>query len=101
MNFGPALFIVALMVTPVTDWISPKNDPQERPRIAYVVLVLALVACGLVDGLTAGSLIGATGELPGRHMQAMLLQEKLTGARTEKEPHNNSEKPFSGEGSPS
>ncbi|KAK3004932.1 LOW QUALITY PROTEIN: hypothetical protein RJ639_017976 [Escallonia herrerae] len=67
MNLGLGLFIIALMIAPVKDWISP----NRKPEIAYVVLGLALVICGVADGLTMGSLVGATGELPGRYMQAV------------------------------
>ncbi|CAK9180238.1 unnamed protein product [Ilex paraguariensis] len=61
--------------------ISPKNEPQERPHIAYVVLVLALVVCSLADGLTAGSLIRATRELPGRYMQAVFAGNASSGIK--------------------
>ncbi|CAK9164877.1 unnamed protein product [Ilex paraguariensis] len=69
-HIGKSLFIVALTAAPVTDWASHKNEPQETPHIAYVVLVLALVVCGLANGLTKGSLTGGTGELSGWYMQA-------------------------------
>ncbi|KAK2974407.1 hypothetical protein RJ640_021263 [Escallonia rubra] len=62
MNLGQGLFIIALMIAPVMDWISP----NRKPEIAYVVLGLALVICGVADGLDDGQLGWRDGDLLSR-----------------------------------
>ncbi|KAK3016680.1 hypothetical protein RJ639_007085 [Escallonia herrerae] len=65
INLGQGLFIIALMIAPVTDWISP----NRKPEIAAA------------DGLTMGSLVGSTGELPGRYMQAVFAGNASSGTK--------------------
>ncbi|KAL7222321.1 hypothetical protein ACSBR1_024096 [Camellia fascicularis] len=80
MNIGQALFVITLMTALVTDWIAQANHKtQVKHDIGYMVIVTALVVCGLADGLAAGSLIGAAGELPGQYMQACIAGNASSG----------------------
>ncbi|KAL7191435.1 hypothetical protein ACSBR2_023503 [Camellia fascicularis] len=80
MNIGQALFVITLMTAPVTDWIAQANHKtQVKHDIGYMVIVTVVVVCGLADGLAAGSLIGAAGELPGRYMQACIAANASSG----------------------
>ncbi|KAJ9537706.1 hypothetical protein OSB04_030439 [Centaurea solstitialis] len=79
LNFGQGLFILALMVAPVTDWIDHGNETGTGLNVSFVVLVSMVMVSGLADGLVSGSLIGATGELPGRYMQAVLAGNATAG----------------------
>ncbi|CAI9286466.1 unnamed protein product [Lactuca saligna] len=79
MNVGQALFISALMVAPVTDWIDHGNQSEIGSNVAFVVLVSMVMVSGLADGLVGGSLVGATGELPGRYMQAVFAGNATAG----------------------
>ncbi|XP_071703851.1 equilibrative nucleotide transporter 8-like [Rutidosis leptorrhynchoides] len=75
MNVGQSLFILALMVPPLTDWV----DPGVRTDIDFSVLVTMVVVSGLANGLVGGSLVGSTGELPGRYMQAVFAGNATAG----------------------
>ncbi|KAI3525140.1 hypothetical protein L2E82_02434 [Cichorium intybus] len=79
INLGQGLFISALMVAPVTDWINHGNQTTNGSNIAFVVLVSMVMVSGLADGLVAGSLVGSTGELPGRYMQAVFAGNATAG----------------------
>ncbi|KAJ0884417.1 putative equilibrative nucleoside transporter, MFS transporter superfamily [Helianthus annuus] len=79
MNIGQGLFISALMVAPVTDWIVHGKQTGMVSNIAFVVLVSMVMISGLADGLVGGSLVGATGELPGRYMQAVFAGNATAG----------------------
>ncbi|KAJ9537707.1 hypothetical protein OSB04_030440 [Centaurea solstitialis] len=79
LNLGQGLFILALMVAPVTDWIDHGNQTKTGLNIAFVVLVSMVMISGLADGLVGGSLVGATGELPGRYMQAVFAGNATAG----------------------
>ncbi|XP_071715086.1 equilibrative nucleotide transporter 8-like [Rutidosis leptorrhynchoides] len=79
MNVGQGLFILALMVAPLTDWIDHGVRTANESNIAFVVLVTMVMASGLADGLVGGSLVGATGELPGRYMQAVFAGNATAG----------------------
>ncbi|KAL8189275.1 hypothetical protein R6Q57_028841 [Mikania cordata] len=79
MNIGQGLFISALMVAPVTDWIVNGNQTTMISNISFVVLVSMVMISGLADGLVGGSLVGATGELPGRYMQAVFAGNATAG----------------------
>ncbi|KAI3803469.1 hypothetical protein L1987_31621 [Smallanthus sonchifolius] len=79
MNIGQGLFISALMVAPVTDWIVHGKETATISNIAFVVLVSVVMISGLADGLVGGSLVGATGELPGRYMQAVFAGNATAG----------------------
>ncbi|XP_071689100.1 equilibrative nucleotide transporter 8-like [Rutidosis leptorrhynchoides] len=83
MNMGQALFVVALMVPPVTDWIDHGDHVSSTgSNIEFVVLVTMVMICGLADGLVGGSLIGSTGELPERYMQAVFAGNAIAGLMT-------------------
>lgn len=75
MNLAQVLFITALMVAPVMDW--PCGGKGRE--IGYVMMIVALVVCGVADGLNMGSLVGATGELPGWYMQAVFAGNASSG----------------------
>lgn len=79
MNIGQGLFICALMVAPVTDWIVHGMQSKAITDIAFFVLVAMVMISGLADGLVGGSLVGATGELPGRYMQAVFAGNATAG----------------------
>ncbi|MFS7992436.1 putative equilibrative nucleoside transporter [Helianthus anomalus] len=79
MNLGQCLFILALMVAPVTDWIVHGKETRKTMNIAFVVLVSMVMISGLADGLVGGSLVGATGALPGRYMQAVFAGNATAG----------------------
>ncbi|KAJ9537705.1 hypothetical protein OSB04_030438 [Centaurea solstitialis] len=80
LNLGQGLFILALMVTPVTDWIDHGNNQAGTgSNVAFAVLVSMVVVSGLADGVVGGSLVGATGGLPGRYMQAIFAGNSTAG----------------------
>ncbi|KAF9624349.1 hypothetical protein IFM89_010375 [Coptis chinensis] len=80
MNLGLAMFVFSLMTPPLLDWTSRHNpDPKWRPDGVYNVVVAGVVICGLADGLVAGSLIGSTGLLPKRYMQAVFAGTASSG----------------------
>lgn len=79
MNIGQGLFFLALMVAPVTDWIVNGKRTVTVSDISFVVLVSVVMISGLGDGLVGGSLVGATGELPGRYMQAVFAGNATAG----------------------
>ncbi|GJT01051.1 equilibrative nucleotide transporter 8-like protein [Tanacetum coccineum] len=83
MNIGQGLFILALMVAPVTDWIMQGRESRTGDDVAFVVLVSMVMISGLADGLCGGSLVGATGELPGRYMQAVFAGNATAGYLSE------------------
>ncbi|KVI06040.1 Equilibrative nucleoside transporter [Cynara cardunculus var. scolymus] len=72
MNLGYALFVLALVVTQVIDWVDHRNEIRGGSNAGFAVLVSMLVLTGCAEGLTGGSLVGATGKLPGRYMQAVV-----------------------------
>ncbi|PWA65616.1 equilibrative nucleoside transporter, Major facilitator superfamily domain protein [Artemisia annua] len=84
MNFGYGLFVLALMVAPVTDWIGHGDEVKRGSNAAFVVLVLMVVVTGAAEGLTSGSLIGATGKLPDRYMQAVVAGNASAGQGLDK-----------------
>ncbi|KAK1416783.1 hypothetical protein QVD17_25899 [Tagetes erecta] len=79
MNIGQGLFVLALMVAPVTDWIVNGRRTETVSDVTFVVLVSMVMISGLADGLVGGSLVGATGELPGRYMQAVFAGNATAG----------------------
>ncbi|KAK9078259.1 hypothetical protein SSX86_002316 [Deinandra increscens subsp. villosa] len=80
MNIGQGLFVSALMVAPVTDWIvNGRKQTETVTDVSFVVLVSVVMVSGLADGLVGGSLVGATGELPGRYMQAVFAGNATAG----------------------
>ncbi|KAI3766264.1 hypothetical protein L2E82_16317 [Cichorium intybus] len=79
MNLGYALFVLALMVATVTDWIGNRNELGRGSNFVFVVLVSMVAVTGFAEGLTGGSLVGATGKLPGRYMQAVFAGNASAG----------------------
>ncbi|KAK4774829.1 hypothetical protein SAY86_009764 [Trapa natans] len=75
MNLGFFMFVVSLMVASVIDWTYGKKNRNG----AYPVTVLAVVVCGLADGLIGGSLIGSAGKLPKQYMQAVFAGTASSG----------------------
>ncbi|XP_042483969.1 equilibrative nucleotide transporter 8-like [Macadamia integrifolia] len=67
MNLRLSMFVLSLMMAPLLDW----TYHGRRSHGAYTVTVAAVELCGLADGLIGGSLIGSTGKLPERYMQAV------------------------------
>lgn len=78
-NLGFSMFVLSLLTPPVLDWTCGAYRPHGRPDGAYVVIVVAVVVCGLADGLIAGSLIGSAGVLPKRYMQAVFAGTASSG----------------------
>lgn len=72
MNLGYALFVLVLVVAPITDWVDHRDEFGRGSNFAFVVLVSMVAVTGFAEGLTGGSLVGATGKLPGRYMQAVV-----------------------------
>ncbi|XP_076889442.1 equilibrative nucleotide transporter 8-like [Bidens hawaiensis] len=79
MNVGQCLFVLALMVPPMTEWIVHGKQSTTTTNVAFVVLVSMVMISGLSDGLVGGSLVGATGALPGRYMQAVFAGNATAG----------------------
>ncbi|XP_038878940.1 equilibrative nucleotide transporter 8 [Benincasa hispida] len=79
MNLGFSLFILSILVSPIMDWASSMTGSNWRPNEAYGVIVASVVACGLADGLVAGSLIGSAGRLPKQFMQAVFAGTASSG----------------------
>lgn len=79
MNMGFSLFILSILVSPIMDWASSMTGSNWRPNEAYSVIVASIVACGLADGLVAGSLIGSAGRLPKQFMQAVFAGTASSG----------------------
>ncbi|KAD4889237.1 hypothetical protein E3N88_21310 [Mikania micrantha] len=79
LNLGYGLFVLALMVAPVTDWINHRSEAKRGSNMAFVVLVSMVALTGFAEGLTGGSLVGATGKLPGRYMQAVVAGNASAG----------------------
>lgn len=79
MNLGYGLFLLALMAAPVTDWIDHRNEFGRGSNFAFLVIVSMFAVIGFAEGLTAGSLVGATGKLPERYMQAVVAGNASAG----------------------
>lgn len=79
VNLGYGLFVMALMAAPVTDWIDRRNEGDRGSNVAFVVVVLMVVLTGFAEGLISGSLVGVTGKLPGRYMQAVFAGNACAG----------------------
>lgn len=80
MNLGFLMFVVSLMVAPVIDWTwGGGSRTRKNHKGAYSVTVLAVVVCGLADGLIGGSLIGSAGKLPKQYMQAVFAGTASSG----------------------
>ncbi|KAJ8451645.1 hypothetical protein Cgig2_018279 [Carnegiea gigantea] len=69
INMGLALFIVSLLLVPIMDVSYVKG--QSGLYGEFYVTVAAVGLSGLADALVQGGLIGSTGELPERYMQAL------------------------------
>ncbi|XP_023764675.1 equilibrative nucleotide transporter 8 [Lactuca sativa] len=79
MNLGYALFVLVLVVAPITDWVDHRDEFGRGSNFAFVVLVSMVAVTGFAEGLTGGSLVGATGKLPGRYMQAVVAGNASAG----------------------
>ncbi|XP_010250136.1 PREDICTED: equilibrative nucleotide transporter 8-like [Nelumbo nucifera] len=79
MNLGFSMFVLSLMLVPVMDKACCNHGPQKRPHGAYGATVATVAVCGLADGLIGGSLIGSSGELPKRYMQAVFAGTASSG----------------------
>ncbi|KAL6274833.1 hypothetical protein ACE6H2_025525 [Prunus campanulata] len=81
LNLGFSLFILSLIVAPVTDWFwySTTGSSSGRANAGYGVTVASVVVCGLADGLVGGSLMGSAGKLPKKYMQAVFAGTASSG----------------------
>ncbi|PON59328.1 Equilibrative nucleoside transporter [Parasponia andersonii] len=70
INLGLALFVVSLLVVPVTDAVYIKG--RVGLYDGFYVAVAAIAVSGLADALVQGGIIGSAGELPERYMQAVV-----------------------------
>ncbi|KAL4195659.1 hypothetical protein AMTRI_Chr05g74370 [Amborella trichopoda] len=77
MNCGFAMFVLSLIMMPILDWTYIQG--RQGLSGAYRVTVSMVVMCGVADGVVAGSLIGSTGELPERYMQAVFAGTATSG----------------------
>lgn len=84
LNLGFSLFILSLMVAPVTDWFwySTTGSSSGRANAGYGVTVASVVVCGLADGLVGGSLMGSAGKLPKKYMQAVFAGTASSGTNS-------------------
>ncbi|KAJ9550983.1 hypothetical protein OSB04_015028 [Centaurea solstitialis] len=79
VNFGFAMFVISLMVTPTIDWAQNGGVSKEESCVTFYVVVASVVVCGLADGLIGGSLIGSAGKLPKEYMQAVFAGTASSG----------------------
>ncbi|CAN6540801.1 unnamed protein product [Malus baccata var. baccata] len=80
LNLGFSLFILSLMVAPITGWLSRSSALSSgRANADYGVTVTSVVVCGLADGLVGGSLMGSAGKLPKKYMQAVFAGTASSG----------------------
>ncbi|CAN6681214.1 unnamed protein product [Malus baccata var. baccata] len=80
LNLGFSLFILSLMVAPITGWLSRSSALSSgRANADYGVIVTSVVVCGLADGLVGGSLMGSAGKLPKKYMQAVFAGTASSG----------------------
>ena len=68
IDTGLGLFIVALLIVPLLDVFYLRGRIKLYNGIYVTVGAMGL--CSLVDALVQGGVIGATGEMPKRYMQA-------------------------------
>ncbi|AEE27452.1 MFS transporter superfamily [Arabidopsis thaliana x Arabidopsis arenosa] len=76
MNLGFSMFIIAMMISPLIDWVW-KGEKGEN--VSYMLMVGSVVLCGLADGVVGGSLIGSAGKLPRQYMQAIFAGTASSG----------------------
>ncbi|XP_052198755.1 equilibrative nucleotide transporter 1-like [Diospyros lotus] len=77
INIGLALFVVSLVVVPITDVAYVKG--RTGLYGGYYVTVAAVALSGIADGLVSGGVIGAAGEMPDRYMQAVVAGTAASG----------------------
>ncbi|XP_052173925.1 equilibrative nucleotide transporter 1-like [Diospyros lotus] len=77
INIGLALFVVSLVVVPITDVAYVKG--RTGLYGGYYVTVAAVALSGIADGLVQGGVIGAAGEMPDRYMQAVVAGTAASG----------------------
>ncbi|TYI62422.1 hypothetical protein E1A91_D10G242600v1 [Gossypium mustelinum] len=77
INVGLGIFVVSLLVVPVMDAVYIKG--RVRLYDGFYVTVGLLTLAGIGDALVQGWLIGATGELPERYMQAIVAGSGSSG----------------------
>ncbi|XP_062110284.1 equilibrative nucleotide transporter 1 [Humulus lupulus] len=70
INIGLGLFIVSLLVVPITDAVYIKG--RVGLYDGFYVTVAAVVLASVADALVQGGTIGSAGELPERYMQAVV-----------------------------
>ena len=70
INLGLVLFVISLLVVPITDAVYIKG--RVGLYDGFYVAVAALGLSGLADALVQGGIIGSAGELPERYMQAVV-----------------------------
>ncbi|KAF4366108.1 hypothetical protein F8388_014826 [Cannabis sativa] len=70
INLGLGLFIVSLLVVPITDAVYIKG--RVGLYGGFYVTVAAVVLASISDALVQGGTIGSAGEMPERYMQAVV-----------------------------
>ncbi|KAG7589264.1 Equilibrative nucleoside transporter [Arabidopsis suecica] len=70
INLGLLLFVIALLMVPVLDLVYVKG--QVGLTAEFDVTSGAVALSGLGDALMQGGLIGVSGEMPARYMQAVV-----------------------------
>ena len=77
VNAGLVLFIAMLLLVPLMNiFFIPDNTGTGA---TYGVTIFAVVVNGIADALVQGSIVGSTGELPERYMQALMVGTAISG----------------------
>ncbi|XP_077247974.1 equilibrative nucleotide transporter 1-like [Tasmannia lanceolata] len=77
INIGLALFVLSLLIVPLTDLLYVKGT--RGLYSGYYITVAAVALSGVADALVQGGVIGSAGELPKRYMQATVAGTAASG----------------------
>ena len=76
VNAGLILFIAMLLVPLMNIFLISDNTGTGA---TYGLTIFAVVMNGIADALVQGSIVGSTGELPERYMQALMVGTAISG----------------------
>ena len=77
VNAGLVLFIAMLLLVPLMNIFFISDNTGTAAT--YGVTMFAVVVNGIADALAQGSIVGSTGELPERYMQALMIGTAISG----------------------
>jgi equilibrative nucleoside transporter 1/2/3 len=77
VNAGLALFLAMLLLVPLMNLLFISD--ASGTWATYAVTVLAAPINGVADALVQGSIVGSSGELPSRYMQALMIGTAISG----------------------